>query len=145
MKTILLVEDSDDDVFLMKRACAVSGVPHSVQIVRDGQAAVDYLSGCQKYEDRDLFPLPNLIFLDVHLPLCGGHEVLEWLRTQPVFNDLPVIMLTSSDQPSDIERAYSLGVTSYMLKNANPAEFIQGIRTILQYWLQLNKLPMQAD
>jgi CheY-like chemotaxis protein len=141
MKNVLLVEDDADDLFFMKKACEGADFPHALQVVTDGQAAIDYLSGVGIYEDRLQHPLPELVFLDIKLPLRSGHEVLEWLRGQPAFKTLPVVMLTSSNHPSDIERAYRLGVTSYLLKNADPVEFCQGVRIILKYWLRLNMPP----
>jgi CheY-like chemotaxis protein len=141
MKTILLVEDNIDDVFFTTRACEGADIMHSLNVVNDGQAAIDYFAGANGYEDRLRHPMPSLVFLDVKLPKRNGHEVLEWLRTQSQLKNIPVIMLTSSNESADIERAYSLGVTSYLVKNADPVEFCQGIRVILKYWLQLNKSP----
>jgi CheY-like chemotaxis protein len=138
LKTVLLVEDNPDDVHFLKTACDGAGIPHRLSIVGDGDAAVDYLTGVTGYGDRRRHPLPDLIFLDIKLPRRNGHEVLEWIRSQPAFRNLPVIMLTGSDEPTDIERAYKLGVTSYLMKNADPEEFGAGVRVILKYWLELN-------
>jgi CheY-like chemotaxis protein len=138
MKTVLVVEDSDDDLFLMKMACQRTGIPHSLQIVTDGDVAVDYMAGNGVYADRMTHPLPDLIFLDIRLPKRNGHEVLEWIRGRPEFKLLPVVMLTNSAHPEDVDRAYKLGVTSYLRKIASPAEFGQAVRVILKYWLELN-------
>jgi CheY-like chemotaxis protein len=138
MKTILLVEDNEDDVFVMKRACQRTGIPHALQVVMSGEAALEYLEGTGVYADRTAYPLPQVIFLDIHLPYRDGHQVLEWIRARPHFKNLPVVMLTSSDQREDIDRAYELGVTSYLKKVACLAEFGQGVRVILKYWLELN-------
>jgi CheY-like chemotaxis protein len=141
MKTVLLVEDSENDVFLMKMACQRTGIPHSLQIVNDGDAAVKYLTGVDGYADRLRNPLPELIFLDIKMPKRDGHEVLQWIRTQPTLKNLPVVMLTGSTQREDIDRAYKLGVTSYLEKVSCMAEFGQGVRVILKYWLELNIIP----
>ncbi len=144
MRTVLLVEDNEDDVFFMKMACQRTGIPHALQVVEDGDAALDYLSGNGPYGDRSKYPLPDLIFLDIKIPKRSGHEVLEWIRSQAKLKHLPVVMITSSLLNTDISRAYELGVTSYLRKLASPAEFGQGVRVILKYWLELN-IPSPAD
>lgn len=143
MKTVLLVEDSDDDALITKMACQRTGIPHTLQHVGDGDAAVDYLMGNGKYADRTAYPLPDLVFLDIRLPKRTGHEVLEWIRSQPGFRNLPVVILTTSREPSDISRAYSLGVTSYLRKISEQVEFGQAVRVILKYWLELNVTNLQ--
>ncbi|HTA28850.1 MAG TPA: response regulator [Candidatus Cybelea sp.] len=143
MKTVLLVEDSDDDALIMKMACQRTGIPHSLQIVPDGDVAIDYLTGNGIYADRAAHPLPELVFLDIKLPRRNGHEVLEWIRSQPGLKNLPVVMLTMSTEPSDVSRAYSLGVTSYLRKIAGQVEFGQAVRVILKYWLELNVASVQ--
>jgi CheY-like chemotaxis protein len=138
MKSVLLVEDSPDDAWMMKMACQRSGIPHSFRVVTDGEAAIGYLAGEGVYADRAAHPLPDLIFLDIKLPKCNGHEVLEWIRSRAELKSLPVAMLTSSEELRDVSRAYSLGVTSYLRKIAEPAEFGQAVRIVLKYWLELN-------
>ena len=141
MKTVLLVEDSEDDLALMKMACHRTGIPHSLQVVMHGDAAVDYLSATGAYSDRSAHPLPDLIFLDIKLPRRSGHEVLEWIRAQPGLVSLPIVVLTGSDEIADVNRAYKLGATSYLNKMAGPAELGQAVRIILKYWLQMNVAP----
>jgi CheY-like chemotaxis protein len=141
MKTVLLVEDNEDDIFFMKMACQRTGIPHNLQVVEDGDAAVDYLAGNGIYADRGKYPLPDMVFLDIKLPKRNGHEVLEWIRSQPTLKHLPVVIVTSSLVNVDVSRAYELGVTSYLRKLASPAEFGQGVRVILKYWLELNIAP----
>ena len=138
MRTVLLVEDSEDDVFFMKMACQRTGIPHALQVVADGDAAIDYLAGNGPYANRNTYPLPDLIFLDVKMPKRNGHEVLGWIRSQPNLKHLPVVMITNMMDSKDVTRAYELGVTSYLRKLASPAEFGQGVRVILKYWLDLN-------
>ena len=138
MKTVLVVEDSEDDLFLIKMACKRAGIPHHFQSVPNGQAAIDYLAGTAAYADRGLHPFPSLIFLDIKLPKRDGHEVLKWIRDEAELKTLPVVMLTSSARAADVSRAYELGVTSYLRKIASPAEFGQAVRVILKYWLELN-------
>lgn len=138
MKTVLVVEDSEDDLFLMKMACKRTGIPHKLNSVTDGDAAIRYLSGGTPFNDRVANPLPDLIFLDIKLPRRDGHQVLEWIREQSAFKNLPVVMLTASARNTDVSRAYELGVTSYLRKTSNQAEFGQAVRIILKYWLELN-------
>jgi CheY-like chemotaxis protein len=135
------VEDNPDDVFVIRNACARSGFPHGFSFVPDGQAAIDYLAGTAPYGDRRQHPFPDLVFLDLKLPKLTGHEVLEWIRGQSQLKNLPVIMLTSLQEHSEVDRAYKLGVTSYLRKTADVTEFGQAIRVILKYWFELNIWP----
>src|SRR2546421_6515100 len=94
--TILLVEDSEDDVFFMRHALQKAKVIFPVQVVPDGQAALDYLAGKGQYADRNEFPLPTLIFLDLKMPYVSGFEVLEWMQRQPFTPEIQVVVLTTS-------------------------------------------------
>jgi CheY-like chemotaxis protein len=115
-KLILLVEDNEDDVFFMKRALKDAKVGFPVQILEDGQQALDYLSGKGPYSDRALHPLPHLMFLDLKLPYVEGFEVLAWMRDNPSLKDMPVAILTSSAEDSDQERAKELNAKTYLVK-----------------------------
>lgn len=139
MQTVLLVEDNPDDVYFMQRACKASGTHNALYIVNDGQAAIDYLSGITHGNDPARYPLPDLIFLDINLPLRTGHEVLEWLRAQPGGRTVPVVMLTTSEDKADINRAYQLGANSYLLKSADPEQLAEKIEIVLVYWLEMNR------
>ena len=141
MKTVLLVEDNQDDILMMKMACHRSGIEHHLRVAEDGDIALAYLSGIGKFCDRSAHPFPDLVFLDIKMPNRDGHEVLQWIRNHPAMEILPVVMLTGSVQPWDVDRAYDLGVTSYLQKFSCPAEFGQAIRIILKYWLDLNVTP----
>src|SRR5688572_28368951 len=102
MKTagaILLVEDNEDDVFLMQRALKVARITNPLFVAEDGQQAVDYLAGAGRYTDRTRFPIPAIVFLDLKLPVLRGHEVLAWIRKQPHLENLVVVVLTSSSAP----------------------------------------------
>jgi CheY-like chemotaxis protein len=129
----------------MKMACQRTGIPHSFQAVTDGDAAIKYLAGEGEYSNRTNFPLPDLVFLDVRIPKRGGHEVLEWIRDQDQFKHLPVVIITHSAHVEDMDRAYRLGVTSYLRKVASQAEFGQAVRVILKYWLELNIMPTERE
>lgn len=121
---ILVVEDNEDDVFLMRRALASAGVGNPTFIVDTGAKAVDYLSGVAPYSDRGKYPLPAIVFLDLKLPLISGHEVLAWIRAQPHLEGLVVVVLTSSNEASDVRRCYSLGANSYLVKPLTAQQLI---------------------
>src|SRR3954465_1552604 len=100
-RAILLVEDNEDDVFLMRRALKDAQIANPLFYVEDGEQAISYLSGAGPFSDREKFPMPAVVFLDLKLPLKSGHEVLEWVRKQKEFDSLILIVLTSSNEPSD--------------------------------------------
>ncbi len=125
-------------------ACQRSGIPHNLRVADDGDVAVKYLSGIGKYKDRAAYPVPDVVFLDIKMPKRDGHEVLRWIREHPRLKNLPVVMLTGSLQPSDVDKAFELGVTSYLQKVSCPAEFGQAVRIILKYWLDLHVAPHLA-
>ncbi|WP_333100141.1 MULTISPECIES: response regulator [unclassified Microcoleus] len=142
MQTILLVEDNPVDILLMQRAFRNEALANtSLQIVRDGDAAVFYLNGDGEYSDRDRYPLPAIILLDLKLPRRSGHEVLVWLKQQPELKRLPVVMLTSSSQTLDVKRAYDLGVNSYLVKPIGFASLVEMMQSFSQYWLNYTELP----
>jgi CheY-like chemotaxis protein len=133
--TILLVEDNEADVFLMKRALKSAEITNPLQIVTDGQRALDYLSGAGEFSDRQKFPLPFIVFLDLKLPYIHGFEVLAWMRLHPELNRLVVVVLTSSPEEKDHERAYSLGARSYLVKPPTPDGLKDVFNSLNSYWL----------
>jgi len=118
---ILLVEDNPDDVFFMQYALKKAGISYPIHIAGDGHEAVDYLTGIDKYSDRQAFPLPTLILLDLKLPFLSGFEVLAWMREQPALRDLPVFILTGSSEACDKKRARELEAKGYFVKPPNEA------------------------
>jgi len=139
--TVLLVEDNPDDVLLTRRAFAKVHSPAPLEVVVDGEEAIDYLRGAGTYADRERFPLPLLILLDLKLPRRSGFEVLEWLRGQPGLRRLPVVVLTSSGQSPDVNRAFDLGANSYLVKPVRLDDLVNLIKTLNLYWLLLNEKP----
>jgi len=113
-RTVLVVEDNEDDVFALKRAFRKANLPLPLQVVTDGQQALDYMSGAGRFRDRDAFPLPSLIFLDLKLPFFTGHEILR--RIRPSFPSLPVYILSGSDESRDREEAQANGANGYLVK-----------------------------
>jgi DNA-binding response OmpR family regulator len=139
--TILLVEDSPDDVFFMKRAFDVSGATGSIQVAEDGQIALDYFAGTGAFADRAEFPLPALVLLDLRMPRVPGFEVLKWLRENSEFNCIPVVILSSSREESDMKRAYALGANSFLVKTGNTSHLAAMVKTMVDYWLKYNEVP----
>ena len=132
---ILHVEDDENDVFFMRRACQKAGVLHPLAAVEEGQEAVRYLAGWGPYAEREKFPMPCLVLLDLNLPLKSGFEVLHWIRQQADLAQLPVVVLTSSNQEADIHRAYAEGANAYLVKPPNPAELLILMRGVQKFFL----------
>lgn len=132
---ILYAEDEETDVYLFRMALKKCGKDHKLIHVADGQETMDYLSGEGVYSDRATYPLPNLLLLDLKMPRASGLEVLEWLRAKGAFNDVPAVMLTSSDHPSDIETAKRLGAADYLIKPHDMSSLVQIVRIIDARWL----------
>jgi CheY-like chemotaxis protein len=139
--TILLVEDSPDDVFFMKRALELSGTPPSVQVAEDGQVALDYFQGTGRFADRKKFPLPELVLLDLRMPRMPGFEVLNWLRQNGQFNCVPVVVFSSSREERDMKRAYALGANSFLVKTSDSKHLAAMAKTMVEYWLVYNQSP----
>lgn len=140
-RTILLVEDNPDDVLLIQRAFRKARVTHPLQQVGDGEEAINYLDGTGAYSDRQQYPLPGLLLLDLKIPRKSGLEVLAWLKEQPGLHRLPVVVFTSSREESDIQRAYDLGANSYLVKPVNFNALLEIVQTLGLYWLQFNERP----
>jgi CheY-like chemotaxis protein len=139
--TVLLVEDNATDVLLIRRAFDKAKLGNPLQVVGDGDAAVEYLSGTGRYIDRKQFPLPILILLDLKLPRRSGLEVLEWLRAQDALRRLPVVILTSSGQPRDVNAAYDTGVNSYLVKPVGFEGLFDMLKAVGLYWVMFNTKP----
>ena len=138
-RAILLVEDNEDDVFLMKRALKAARVMNPLYVVENGQEAVDYLGGAGKFANRESYPLPAVVFLDLKLPLISGHDVLAWIRRQYALESVVVIVLTSSNEASDLSRSYALGANSYLVKPPTPEQLEELAKAFKWYWLEYNQ------
>src|SRR5437899_6823838 len=113
---ILLVDDNPDDVLLIQRAFQKAGLRDALKVVRDGAQAIQYLSGSGLYAERQRFPLPFLVLLDLKMPGTDGFDVLQWTRAQPELRRLLIVVLTSSNLQADVDRAYYIGAKSYLVK-----------------------------
>jgi CheY-like chemotaxis protein len=133
--TVLLVEDDLNDIFLVKRAFRTARIPNPLQVVTDGEEAISYLQGEGKYADRVSHPLPQVIVMDIKMPRRGGFEVLEWVKGDGrTLRRIPVIMVSSSDNPADINRAYELGANAYMIKPMDYRAVEHLFESITHYW-----------
>jgi CheY-like chemotaxis protein len=138
---ILLVEDDYNDVLLIQRAFRKVEIEPPLAIVSDGDEAIAYLTRQGKYTDTETYPTPLMILLDLKLPRRSGLEVLAWIRQHPQFKRLLVVVLTSSQEHSDIAQAYDLGANSYLVKPINFNDFVTLIKLINAYWFQVNQKP----
>ena len=139
--TVLVVEDDPDAVFLLQRAFRKANLQNPIAVARDGQEAIDYLSRQGNYADQERHPLPVVMLLDLKMPRKTGFEVLDWLRRQPALKRLIVVVLTASNQVADINRAYDLGINSYLVKPAEFDTLVQMASSLGHYWLELNEPP----
>ena len=129
VKNVLLIEDNPDDVFLMRRVFKKAQITLPLQVVTDGKQAISYLDGAGDYHYRHLYPLPDLIFLDLKLPFLHGFVVLAWIRKQVRLNEVRVVILTSSMEDQDREKAAAFGAP-YIVKPPTPAMLLEAIRSL---------------
>jgi CheY-like chemotaxis protein len=130
-----LVEDSRDDAFFLRRAFLKAGLLHPIVDVRNGQQAVNYLSGNALYADRSLYPLPGLVLVDLKMPLMDGFEFLAWLQNRPELERLPVIVISSSDLATDREKAIKLGAKDYFVKPNDPEHLVRLVEGLHAKWM----------
>lgn len=141
MKTLLLVEDNEDDVFLMRRALKAAQITNPLAIVTDGQQALDYLNGEGKFADREQYPLPCLVVLDLKLPYLNGLQVIEHIRMHPRLQTLLVVFLTSSRNEMDVDRAYRLGANAFLVKPPSVEKLTEMLQSLKDFWLTHNEFP----
>lgn len=133
---VLYVEDDDNDAFFMRRAWAKVGVLNRLNVLTDGQAAIDYLSGTGPYANRVDYPLPCLVVLDIRLPRVSGLELLHWIRSHSAFVGLRVIVLSSSTEGPEFKGAYALGIDTYVAKPANFDRWCSMVGALKVHWLK---------
>src|SRR6187431_55634 len=127
---LLLAEDREDDILLLRKAFAKANLVNPVHLVRDGAEVLAYLTGEGKYANRIEFPLPDLLLLDLQMPKMNGFEVLTWIRQQPSLRALRVVVLTSSDRIQDVNLAYQLGANSFVVKPMDFDQFVGVSRAV---------------
>ena len=137
----LLVEDTDSDAVLIRRAFAKGNIINPLQVVTNGVEAIAYLKGEGLYTNRAEYPLPELVLLDLKLPGIDGFQVLRWIRQQPELKALRVVVLTSSDRIQDVNLAYQLGANSFLVKPVDFERFVEISQALKGYWLWLSRTP----
>ncbi len=138
-KTILVAEDNPDDVFLLRRAFSEARVSAGVEFVEDGEDVIEFLKS-GKRSTSGARPFPCLLLLDLKMPRMDGFDVLDWVRRQPGMKRMLIVVLTSSSEPRDVNRAYDLGANSFLCKSTyeNLAGLVEKIH---EYWLEMNETP----
>ncbi len=138
--TILLVDDSENDTFLFRVASEKAALRNPLQEVHDGEQAVAYLSGTPPFHDRAQYPLPILMLLDLKMPKKSGFEVLAWLRSESALRRLPVFIFSASLRKEDVDRAFDLGASAFLVKPSTLDDLVQMIQTLTS-WLKYNHFP----
>ncbi|MDB6020493.1 MAG: putative response regulator, CheY [Pedosphaera sp.] len=133
--TILLAEDSTDDELFFKRILLSVGVLNALKVTRDGKETIAYLKGEGDFADRDLFPLPGVLFLDLKMAPVDGWEVLLWLKARPEFNKLLIVVLTNYDGTKELHKAYALGAHSFLIKPFKELDMKGLLEQFPGYWI----------
>jgi CheY-like chemotaxis protein len=142
LNPVLLAEDEDDDVFLIRRALQETHVQNPLQVVRNGEDAIKYLAGEGQFADRTAHPFPALLLLDLKMPVKDGLQVLRWLNQHPeIPRKLPVVVLSSNELPEETQMAYAMDIQSCIVKPLTYSELRERIRILKEYWLDYEVLP----
>ncbi|HWD94014.1 MAG TPA: response regulator [Verrucomicrobiae bacterium] len=132
--TILLVEDEENDALLVQMAFKKNDILNPVQWVRDGVEAIAYLNGQGEFADRDRYPFPEVLILDLKMPRMNGLELLAWIRDHPEFRVIPTIIMSASRLDCDVEKAYALGANTYMIKPSAFDDLAKMVKLAHEYW-----------
>ena len=138
---ILFIDDNIDDATLALRALKKGGLTNPIFHVKDGAEALDFMYCKGNYALRDIQQHPKLILLDLNMPKISGLEVLEKLKSDPIFKVIPIVILTSSKEDPDIKRCYELGANSYIVKPVDNDNFFYTIKELGMFWMVLNQPP----
>lgn len=138
---ILIVEDSFDDFYTVKRGLKRAGLANDFIHCETGEQALDYLSRRGQYAGDENLVTPHMILLDLNMPGLGGLQTLEIIKSDVSLKNIPVIVLTTSDDPNDIEKCYASGANSYMQKPVNLESFVQALQRLKDYWFEVVVLP----
>jgi CheY-like chemotaxis protein len=137
--TILIAEDSEDYALILQSAIKSLGWKNPVRMVHDGKEAINYLSGAGQYADREAYPFPSVMFVDIKMPQANGFDVLRWIGDHPERSVVPTIMLSSSDDERDVRLAYELGASAYMMKPADTNDLKAMLQTAYDFWARCSK------
>lgn len=141
-KSILLVDDNADDRFFVEQAWRKANIKNPLRTLEDGRHALDYLLGVGQYADRAHHPIPALLLLDIKMPGMTGFELLERLRRDERLRTLPVLILTASTAPSDVNEAYRLGANGFFIKPSSAQELVEMMAALKNCWLRFNEFPV---
>jgi len=136
-RSILLVEDEENDVFFLTKAARLAGIEHPLRVARDGEQAIAYFEGRGPFTNRDENPLPYLVLLDLKLPYMRGLEVLKWLR-EKLDTRIIILVLSSSMEERDMDEAYRLGANGYLVKPTDFGMLVELVKSIDDFWLKYN-------
>jgi CheY-like chemotaxis protein len=140
--TVLIAEDNEDDAFLLERAFRNLGLQNPIRVLADGEDVLRYLQGHGLFADRQQFPFPSVIFLDIKMPKLTGFDVLQWLRDHSDYHVMPTIVLSTSEHPGDVTRAYQLGANAYLVKPSTLPDFQDVLRRAFDFWSVCAKPPL---
>ncbi|MCI0748549.1 MAG: response regulator [Verrucomicrobia subdivision 3 bacterium] len=138
---ILVAEDNENDVLMLRRAFIQAGITVPLHVVGDGEQTIAYLKGEGIYSNRAEYPLPDLMLLDLKMPRKDGFEVLDWIRHQPSLAAIRVVVLSTSEELRDVNRAYRIGANSFLIKPLNFTEFRTTIQAMYAYWFSMSRAP----
>jgi len=138
---LLMADDDLDDYYLLREAIRATGTPCGIGFVTNGQELLDYLLHEGEFSDRHSHPKPDLILLDLNMPLMDGYSALGKMKSNPGTRDIPVVVFTTSGNPDDIEKCYRLGANSFIQKPADFNDFVRIMDTLMRYWFQVVSLP----
>jgi CheY-like chemotaxis protein len=142
---VLVADDDENDIKLLARAFHKAGIVTPLRVVHDGEEVIQYLHGDKPFGDRDSFPMPSLLLLDLKMPRRDGFQVLEWVRRQAGLKRMLIVIMSSSDEPRDIERAYDLGANSFLRKPSDFTSLTKLTQKLHEYWLETNLCPNCAS
>lgn len=140
--TVLIAEDNEDDAFLLQHAIRKVGLENPIRIIPNAEEVIRYLRAEGQFANREEFPFPSLMFLDIKMPGMDGFEVLRWIREHPDCQVIPTMILSSSAQPSDITRAYQCGANAYLVKPGTLSELEALLKQALEFWDACAKPPL---
>lgn len=138
---ILMADDDSDDQLLVKDALAEAGVAHTLRFAKNGIELLDYLNHRGAHADSAASPVPQLVLLDLNMPLKGGREVLHEMKNDPALRRIPVVVLSTSKADTDIRQAYDLGANSFVTKPAMFGDLVKLMKRLSEYWFETVHLP----
>ena len=140
---VLVAEDEEQDIFLLQRALQKAGIYSLMHVVHNGAEAIDYLAGRKQYSNRTLYPLPDMVLVDLKMPIKNGFEVLEWIRECRNLKALPAVVLTASTFQKDVDRAFDLGANAYLVKRSDVESLGELLKNLHRFWENSTLVPQR--